>query len=135
MLVPVAFTVPGLLNGDTVTNVLLASVGSVSNASVGNYPIVASAAMGSGLTNYTIGYSNGTLDVTQAVLVARAEATSPSSLFARAAIVVSETRADVADPGGRYLAHAAGADQLIEQHVGDRPDEFEAGPVAIYRVR
>ena len=59
----------GLLNGDSVTNVALTSSGSVSNAAAGNHPIIASGALGTGLTNYTIGYSNGTLTVMPANLV------------------------------------------------------------------
>ena len=72
-LTPAAFTASGLLNSDAVTNVTLNSAGSVSNASVGGYAITASGASGAGLGNYTIGYSNGTLTVTQAVLVATAD--------------------------------------------------------------
>jgi len=40
---------------------------------VNSYVITASGAAGAGLTNYNIGYSNGTLVVTQALLVARAD--------------------------------------------------------------
>ena len=70
---PTAFASVVLLNGDSVTNVSLTSAGSVSNAVVGNYAITASGAQGVGLTNYSIGYSNGTLTVTQAVLVGTAD--------------------------------------------------------------
>ena len=58
-----AFTSSGLVNGDTVTNVTVASPGTIASAPVGTYPIIPSAAVGSGLTNYNIGYSNGTLTV------------------------------------------------------------------------
>ena len=60
---PVDYIVAGLLNGDSVTNVTLASSGSGSSAPMGNHPITAGAAQGVGLTNYTVGYSNGTLTV------------------------------------------------------------------------
>ena len=70
---PTGFTSGVLLNGDSVTNVSLTSAGSVSNAPVGSYAISAGAASGVGLSNYAIGYSNGTLIVTQAVLVAAAD--------------------------------------------------------------
>jgi len=70
---PTAFGVTGLRNSDSVTSVTLTSAGSVSNAPVGSYSIVASGATGTGLANYSIGYSNGTLVVTQAVLVATAD--------------------------------------------------------------
>jgi hypothetical protein len=54
-----------LVNGDTVTNVTLTSSGAAGTAGVGGspYSIVASAAQGTGLTNYSITYSNGTLTV------------------------------------------------------------------------
>jgi len=61
-----AFTPSGLLNGDTVTSVTLTSTGAPATAAVGSYPIVPSAAVGSGLANYTIAYVNGTLTVAQA---------------------------------------------------------------------
>ena len=60
------FTVAGLTNGDTVGSVTLTSSGATNTATVGSYSIVASSAAGSGLANYSIGYSNGTLTVTQA---------------------------------------------------------------------
>jgi filamentous hemagglutinin family protein len=59
----------GLVNGDTVTNVTLNSTGTPAAAPVGNYPIVASNAVGSGLNNYNITYTNGTLHVAQANLI------------------------------------------------------------------
>ena len=46
----------------------LSSAGGPASATVGSYPIVASAAQGSGLTNYTIFYTNGTLTVGAAAL-------------------------------------------------------------------
>ena len=59
------FTSSGLVNGNTVTNVTLASAGAVSTAPVGLYAITATNALGSGLTNYSIIYSNGQLVVEQ----------------------------------------------------------------------
>jgi polygalacturonase len=58
------FTTSGLTNSDSVTSVTLTSAGATNTAPVSNYPIIASAAMGSGLTNYNITYNNGTLTVT-----------------------------------------------------------------------
>jgi uncharacterized repeat protein (TIGR01451 family) len=57
------FTTSGLVNGDTVSGVTLTSAGSGSAAPEGTYPIIPSAAVGSDLTNYTISYDNGTLNV------------------------------------------------------------------------
>ncbi len=66
------FTIPAgaLVNGDAVTSVTLTSTGSAATATVAGspYPIVASAAVGTGLSNYTISYINGSLTVTQRVL-------------------------------------------------------------------
>ncbi len=57
------FSTSGLLGGDTVTNVSLASSGATGTAPVFSYAIIPSAAAGSGLGNYTITYTNGTLTV------------------------------------------------------------------------
>ena len=62
------FTGSGLVNSDTVTSVALNSAGTGSTAAVSGspYSIVPSAAAGTGLANYTIGYVNGTLTITKA---------------------------------------------------------------------
>jgi hypothetical protein len=57
------FTTVGLLFGDSVTSVSLASAGAVNTANVGNYAITASGAVGTGLSNYSISYVNGLLTV------------------------------------------------------------------------
>jgi gliding motility-associated-like protein len=62
------FTATGLLNSDVVSTVNLSSTGSVATAAVGTYPITASSATGTGLSNYTITYNNGTLTVNPAAL-------------------------------------------------------------------
>ena len=64
------FTVAGLINGDVVTSVTLTSAGAAQTATVAGspYAITPSAAIGTGLGNYTIGYFNSTLTVTQRVL-------------------------------------------------------------------
>jgi len=65
------FTSAGLTNGDAVTSVTLNSTGAVATATVAGstYPIVATAAIGTGLSNYTISYVNGALTVTPRALV------------------------------------------------------------------
>ena len=60
------FTTTGLTNGDTVTGVTLVSSGATNTATAGTYPIAVSGATGSGLGNYTISYTNGTLTVNPA---------------------------------------------------------------------
>ena len=60
------FTASGLINADTVTSVTLFSAGADSTAAAGSYNIVPSAAVGTGLSNYTITYNNGALTVNPA---------------------------------------------------------------------
>jgi streptogramin lyase len=64
------FTTSGLVNGDTVTGVTLASAGAAATAPVAGspYAITPSAAAGTGLSNYTIAYHTGTLTVAPATL-------------------------------------------------------------------
>jgi hypothetical protein len=57
------FTASGLVNLDTVTSVTLSSAGTAPGAGVGPYEILANDAIGTGLTNYTITYFKGTLNV------------------------------------------------------------------------
>ena len=58
------FTVTGtLFNGDTLTNVTLASTGAPDTAPAGSFAITPSAAQGVGLSNYVITYNSGTLTV------------------------------------------------------------------------
>jgi len=61
-----SYTTAGLVNGNTVTNVIETSAGAVSTANVGTYAIDVSAAVGPGLPNYNINYVDGTLNVTPA---------------------------------------------------------------------
>src|SRR5690606_33557247 len=62
------FTPTGLVNGDQVTSVTLASAGAVATAAVNTYDITASAAQGPKLTNYAITYAKGTLTVNKKAL-------------------------------------------------------------------
>ncbi len=57
------FTTAGLVNADTVASVTLFSPGAGAAAAKGTYDIVASNAVGTGLSNYSITYKNGTLTV------------------------------------------------------------------------
>ncbi|WP_209425458.1 MBG domain-containing protein [Pararhodobacter sp. SW119] len=63
-----AFTEEGLIEGleDSVDAISVTSVGAAPSASVGDYALVGSDAVGTGLTNYTISYVDGTLTVTPA---------------------------------------------------------------------
>jgi prolyl-tRNA editing enzyme YbaK/EbsC (Cys-tRNA(Pro) deacylase) len=62
------FLASGLMGGDTVTGVTLASSGSDATALAGTYSIVPSAAAGTGLSNYNLAYNNGILTVGAAAL-------------------------------------------------------------------
>lgn len=68
------FTTSDLVNDDSVTSVTLASAGAAANAGVGGspYAIVPSAAVGTGLANYIVGYANGSLTVNPALLTVTA---------------------------------------------------------------
>ena len=70
------FSTSGLVNSDSVTSVALVSGGAPALASAGSYAIVPSSASGSGLTNYTISYVSGTLNVTPKALTVTAVADS-----------------------------------------------------------
>jgi uncharacterized repeat protein (TIGR01451 family) len=94
-----AFTSLGLVNGDTVTGVTLSSAGTVAGAPVGNYPIIPSAAAGSGLTNYNIGYSNGTLTVVVAAYTATWP--TPTNIVYGTALGTNENKAS-ASVGGTF---------------------------------
>ena len=54
----------------------LTSAGAAASATVGTYNIVPSAAVGTGLSNYTISYDNGSLTVNTAALTITANSTS-----------------------------------------------------------
>ena len=63
------FGTSGLVNGDSVTSVDLASAGAVASAVVGPYDITASGATGTGLGNYNVSYGTGTLTVTDRLIL------------------------------------------------------------------
>jgi len=76
------FTSSGLVNGDTVTSVTLTSAGAAASATVSGspYAIVPSAAVGTGLANYSITYANGTLTITSASTLAAVSASRNPAL-------------------------------------------------------
>jgi hypothetical protein len=57
------FTSAGLVGNDAVTGVTLTSIGSLATAANGIYDIIAGNAVGTGLSNYAISYTKGTLNV------------------------------------------------------------------------
>ena len=68
------FTPSGLVNADTVSSVTLTSSGAAATAAVAGspYPIVPSAATGTGLGNYSISYVDGSLTLNPAPLLVTA---------------------------------------------------------------
>jgi hypothetical protein len=69
------FTASGLVGSDSVDSVTLTSAGASATATVagGPYPITPSAAVGTGLANYTISYVDGSLTVSKAALTVTAD--------------------------------------------------------------
>ena len=69
------FTTSTLFNGDTVTSATLTSAGAAPTAAVAGspYAIVPSAAFGTGLSNYSISYVNGSMTVNTAPLTITAD--------------------------------------------------------------
>ncbi|WP_244464859.1 MBG domain-containing protein [Martelella endophytica] len=67
------FTTTGLVNGDSVAAVSEKSLGADAEADAGVYDIIASAATGTGLSNYDISYGMGTLTVDKAALTVTAD--------------------------------------------------------------
>ena len=75
------FNSSGLVGGDSVSSVTLTSTGATNTAVAGSYSIVISSAVGAGLGNYTISYTNGSLTVNQAATSVGASSTANPSGF------------------------------------------------------
>ena len=116
------FSTAGLLNADTVDSVTMASPGAVASATVAGspYPITPSAAVGSGLANYTISYVEGALTVTPAALTITADdrtktygqtVTFAGTEFSTAGLLNADTVDSVtmASPGAVASATVAGS--------------------------
>jgi hypothetical protein len=91
-----AFTQTGLVtaNGDNITGVTETSTGAAVTAPVGTYPIVASSAVGTGLSNYTISYVSGTLTVNLPALDSNGPLPAHMSTVALELATSSEHNAD-----------------------------------------
>lgn len=103
------YTASGLKNSDQVSSVTLSSAGAPADALRGRYRIEASAASGSGLSNYDIRYVDGTLSVIDAVSPADADA------------IASATRA----------AHAAGIREDVPVEASSAEADIRGGGVAL----
>jgi autotransporter-associated beta strand protein len=101
------FTASGLQFSDSVAGVALASAGATNTAVVGSYPIVASAAVGTGLGNYTITYNNGTLTVNPASASVTASSTANPSGYKDSVAFLAALPTDAS--GSVVFASAGGA--------------------------
>ena len=152
-----AFTETGLVtaNGDTITGVTETSTGAAASATVGTYTIVPSAAMGNGLSNYTISYVNGTLTVNPAPLTITANndsktygtlKTFSSTAFTETGLVtangdtitgVTETSTGAAASAtvGTYTIVPSAADgqqaEQLHHHLRQRHADGEPGTLTI----
>lgn len=119
------FTTSGLITGDQVSGVDLTSLGSVFNAGVGNYAIVASNAQGSGLGNYDITYGNGTLTIDKAALAITASNASKTagqvaslSGFSSAGLVAGDQISGVSlNSGGAGAGATAGNYAIVASNA------------------
>jgi len=77
------FTATGLVNNgiDQVTSVTLVSAGASADAEVGNYDIIPSNAQGVAVENYSISYVNGTLTVTDKIILALAGTVAEDKVY------------------------------------------------------
>ena len=96
-----AFTESGLVNTDTVTSVTLTSSGTAAAATVAGspYAIVPSAAVGSGLGNYTITYKNGTLTVNKDATTTTATTSIPSGSMGQTVTITATVTAKAPGSG------------------------------------
>jgi hypothetical protein len=90
----------GLVNGDSVTSVTLSSGGAAGTAAVGGYDIAPTNAVGSGLTNYTINYANGTLTISPAALTVTANAQNKTYGGADPGLTYQITSGSLVNGGG-----------------------------------
>ena len=112
------FTDSGLLNGDTVTRVTLTSPGALKTANVAGspYAIIPSAAVGTGLSNYTISYVNGSLAVTPAVLTVSIVAANKVYDGTTSATLTSATLSGVV--GSDQVSLSGGTATFADKNVG-----------------
>src|SRR5438552_8511956 len=111
------FSTDGLINSDTVSSVSLASSGAAVSAPVGSYDIVPSAASGSGVSNYSISYHNGSLTVGRATVIASITAENKVYDGAASATIAGGSLSGVV--GGDNVALSGGTASLVDQHAGN----------------
>nr|WP_244629527.1 MBG domain-containing protein [Martelella limonii] len=145
------FTTAGLVNGDSVSAVSEKSLGADAEADAGVYDIIASAAKGSGLSNYDINYEKGTLTVDKAALTVTAD--SGSMIYGDAVpmigyavsgwksgqngsllsgVVVTTDATSSSDAGSGYSTAASGG-ALSGAAAGNYDISYRDGSMAIRR--
>ncbi len=133
------FTVAGLAGSDAVASVTLSSSGADLSAPVGNYPIVPSAAVGTGLSNYNITYVNGSLMVRKGIIVTAnnlSKTYGDAFTFAGTEFTVTGlegsdtvTSVTLACAGGDAAAAAGPYDIVISAAVGTGLDNYDVSYV------
>jgi filamentous hemagglutinin family protein len=107
-----AFTTSGLVNGDSVTGVSLATTATEASG-VGTYAITASNATGTGLSNYTITYQGGTWTVDPATLTV----TTGDQTSTYGSGTATPTQAQVAVAPAVVASEAVGANIVMAADV------------------
>ncbi len=146
------FTANGLVNSDSVSSVVLESAGTNATAAVGSYAITVTNAVGVGLSNYTISYVGGNLEIAKKELMVRADdqsrifgQTNPVFSIAYAGFVNGEgtnvldnlptagTAATTASaPGGYAITLTGGSDNNYEFNLS--PGTLTIAPLSSVRI-
>jgi hypothetical protein len=131
------FVATGLVGTDTVTSVTLTSPGAPASATVAGspYPIVASNAVGTGLGNYTITYTDGNLTVAFNVCVLYDQAKSHKK---GSTIPIKLNLCDVAGNNVSSPGDVVNATMLVRVSAGTSPflaeDSGNANPDNNFRL-
>ena len=145
-----AFSVSGLVAGDSVDNVTLSSDGAALSAPVGGYDIVPSAPVGTGLENYAVTSESGVLTVTPGELIIAAgdqqkvygapDFSLDQGAFSVSGLVAGDSVDNVtlSSDGAALSAPVGGYDIVPSAPVGTGLDNyvpvFRAGTLAVNRA-
>ncbi|MDO9372760.1 MAG: MBG domain-containing protein, partial [Ferruginibacter sp.] len=126
------FTTAGLVNGDAVASVTLTSAGAAATATLAGspYSIVPSAATGTGLSNYTLSYTNGALTVN--ARPATITANAKSKIYGEANPALDAVVAGTAN--GDVLNYTLATTATVTSGVGPYPITVTVGSNPNYSV-
>ncbi|MEP6553428.1 MAG: MBG domain-containing protein [Ferruginibacter sp.] len=126
------FTTSGLVNSDAVSSVTITSTGAAATATVvgSTYPIVASAATGAGLANYSISYVDGALTVNAKAATITANAKSKIYGDANPALDAAVT----GTANGDVLNYSLATTATVTSGVGTYPIAVTLGSNPNYSV-